>query len=94
MPQTSFAGGNDILYEYYSAIKPGKEDDYCVQSLKSIRAGINRYFRKNLGVDIAKDAMFVTTYEIFKEMVEFKYSDKGLKHPIPPFRQTDLYNLM
>ena len=35
-----------ILFDFYVSVQPQKKDDYCVQTLKCIRAGLNRYFRK------------------------------------------------
>ena len=37
---------SNILYDFYSEVKPKKEDNYSVQTLKCIRAGLNRHFRK------------------------------------------------
>ena len=82
---------NNILYDYYASIKPQKEEMYCVQTLKCIHAGLGRFFRKSLGVDIASDSMFVKANEMFKAMtVHSKRSGKGVKNSTPPISQIDL----
>ena len=82
---------NQILYEYYVSLQSQKEEEYAVQTLKCICAGLNRHFRKTLGVDIAKDAMFVKANEMFKAIkVESKKKGKGSKNSIPPISQIDL----
>ena len=61
---------NGILLDYYCAIQPqnSKQDDeqYSVQTMKCMRAALNRYFRKNRGFDIVKDPDFVRANEMFK----------------------------
>ena len=56
----------EILYKFYRSMKPQKKDGYCVQTIKCIRPGLNRYFRKERGFDISSDQEFVKANEIFK----------------------------
>ena len=73
-----------ILFEFYNSIQPQKKDDYCIQTLKCIRAGLNRYFRKERGIDIAKDSMFVRANEMLKAVqVDAKKKGLGVKNPTP-----------
>ena len=81
----------DILYEYYAAVRPQKDEDYCVQTLKCIRAALNRFFKPKLGIDITKDTRFVRANEMFKAMtVQSKRNGKGVKKSTPTITQLDL----
>ena len=85
---------NEILFDYYASLQSPKKDEYSVQTLKCIYAGLNRHFRKTLGVDIAKDAMFVKANEIFNDIqVESKKKGKGSENSIPPISQIDLVRI-
>ena len=82
-----------ILLDYYSSIQPQIKDDktYAIQTIKCIRAALNRYFRKQKGIDIVKDSEFVRSNEMFKAVcVESKKSGKGCKKSYPPISQIDL----
>ena len=35
-----------VLYDFYSEAKSRNSNDYAVQTLKCLRAGLNRHFRK------------------------------------------------
>ena len=80
-----------ILFDFYSSIQPQKKTDYSVQTLKCIRAGLNRYFRKQRGIDIAKDSMFVKANEMHKAVqVDAKKKGRGTKKPYIPITDIDL----
>ena len=82
---------NDILYDFFSSVQTQKEEQYVIQTLKCITAGLNRYFRKSLRVDIAKDAQFVKANEMLKTIqVESEKKGKGIKYSYPPISQIDL----
>ena len=82
---------DQILYDYYASLQPQKEDEYSVQTLKCIHAGLNRHFRKTLGIDIAKDSTFVRANKMFKAIqVESKKKGKGSKKKILPITPIDL----
>ena len=82
---------DSILFDFYSAIQPQKKDDYCVQTLKCIRAGLNRYFRQERGIDIAKDPMFTRANEMLKAVqVDAKKKGLGVKQKYPPISEIDL----
>ena len=83
---------NDILMEFYPAIQPIKDDeDYCVQTLKCIRSGLNRHIRKEFGWDICNDSDFVKSNEMFKAIcVEAKKKGKGVRNSYQPISPVDL----
>ena len=83
---------NDILSDFYPAIRPIKdEEEYSIQSLKCIRAGINHYIWKEKGWDICNDSQFVKANEMFKAiLVDAKKKGKGEKKSYPPISQIDL----
>ena len=94
LPQVEDIATSDldgILFEFYSSIQPQKKEDYCVQTLKCIHAGLNRYFRKERGIDIAKDTMFTCANEMLKAVqVDAKKKGLGSKKKYPPINQIDL----
>ena len=80
-----------ILFEFYNSPQPQKKDDYTVQSLKCICTGLNRYFRKERGIDIAKDSMFVKANEMLKAVqVDAKKKGLGVKRSYLPITPVDL----
>ena len=88
---------NEILLDYYCAVQPQKngendgDERYSVQSMKCMRAALNRYFRKAMGIDIVKDQEFIRCNEMFKAVcVESKKSGKGIKKSYPPITDIDL----
>ena len=73
------------------SVKPQKKDDYSVQSLKCMRSGLNRYFRKQKGIDITNDSIFVKANEMFEAVkVNAKKQGRGVKKSYPPITQIDL----
>ena len=84
---------DQVLSDYYASIQPQVKDDesYAVQTIKCIRAALNRHFRKVKGIDIVKDPVFVKSNEMFKAVcVESKKNGKGIKRSYPPISQVDL----
>ena len=81
----------EILYDFYSSVRPQTKDDYSVQSLKCLCSGINRYFRKTRGIDITNNSMFVKANEMFDAVkVNAKKQERGVKKSTPPISQIDL----
>ena len=81
----------DILSDFYSCVKPQKKDDYTVQSLKCLRSGLNRYFRKERDIDITSDALFVKANEMFEAVkVNAKKQGLGMKKLTNPISEVDL----
>ena len=82
---------NEILVDFYSSIKPVKSDDYSVQTLKCIRSGLNRWFRKERGIDISSDSLFVQANEMLQAVkVKSKKAGKGMKNSTVPITDIDL----
>ena len=82
---------NDILYDYYAAIRPQKSDQYSSQTMKCMRSALNRYFKKEKGIDIAKDTQFVKANEMFKAiLVEAKCNGKAVTRHTPSITSIDL----
>ena len=82
---------NGILCDFYSEIKPQKEEDYSVQTLKCLRSGLNRWYRKERGIDIVNDTSFVQSNEMLKAVqVESKKNGKGVRKSYPPISSIDL----
>ena len=81
---------NTTLSDYYCSVQPQKSNDenndkYSVQSMKCMRAALNRYFRKD------KDEAFIQANEMFKAVcVESKKAGKGVKKSYPPISPIDL----
>ena len=81
----------DILFDFYPSAKPIKGDNYAVQTLKCLRASLNRYFRKEKGFDITQDSPFVRANEMFKAvLVESKKTGHGVRRSTPTISQIDL----
>ena len=87
---------NEILLDYYCSVQPLKNTDdvdekYSIQTLKCMRAALNRHFRKENGIDIVKDQDFIRSNEMFKAVcVESKKAGKGVKRSYPPISPVDL----
>ena len=77
-----------ILFDFYSSILLQKKDDYSVQTLKCIRAGLNRHFRTTRGIDITKDATSVKASKMFKAIqVDAKKKQLAVKRSYPPLHK-------
>ena len=59
----------EILFNFYPSTKPLKGEHYSVQTLKCLRSGIARYYRKEKGIDITKDSPFIRANEMFKAVL-------------------------
>ena len=80
-----------ILSVFYCLIQPQSKDDYSVQSVKCIRAALNRYFHQERGFDIVKDSQFVKSNEMFKAMlVDGKKKGLAIRKSTRPISQIDL----
>lgn len=55
-----------VLLDFYSNLKKVDGGDYKLQTLKCIRAGINRYTKEHRNLDIISDLHFTRTNEMFK----------------------------
>ena len=81
----------EILFNFYPVAKPLKGEHYAVQTLKCLRSGLARYYRKTKGFDISKDSEFTRANEIFEAVcVDSKKNGKGVRKSYPPISQIDL----
>ena len=84
----------EILFAFYPAAKPIKEEFYSVQTLKCMRSGLASHFRKEKGWDIMQDPAFVKANEIFKGIsVDSKKHGKGVKQSTKTISDIDLEHL-
>ena len=82
---------SEVLFDYYSSVQPQKKDEYSVQSLKCMRAGLNRYFKKSRGIDIIADPAFVKANQMFEAVkVDAKKNGRGVKKSTPAISDIDL----
>lgn len=84
----------DILYQFYTNLRKAKGREYKLQSLKCIRAGLNRYMKEQRNLDIIKDLCFTRTNEMFKAVtVKAKKSGLGSTKSNPPIEPDDMAKL-
>ena len=81
----------EILNNFYTEAKKTNGTDYCVQSMKCIRAGINRYFKAERGLDIISNTDFVQANEMFRGVNRQKrIQGKGSTKPHAVIEKEDL----
>ena len=81
----------EILHDFYVALRPMKNKDYASQSIKCIRSGLNRYMRKEKGIDICNDKEFTRANEAFTcLLIESKKKGKGITKSHTPITEVDL----
>ena len=84
----------DLLLDFYTAVQPRKKENYCVQTLKCIRAALNIHFRGQRNLNIITDTRFVRTNEMFKGvLVEAKKGGFRVKKPTPKIPDEDLFKI-
>ena len=80
-----------ILKDFYTGVKPINGELYSIQTLKCIRAALNRYFKSHRNIDILKDSRFVEINEMFQSItVEAKKSGKGAVKSTKPIAPEEL----
>ena len=83
-----------LLDEFYCKAKPIKGENYAIQTLKCIQAGLNRYFKKNRNIDIISDPRFIMANEVFKSVaVDAKKKGMGVVKSTKPISQPDLIKI-
>ena len=81
----------DILLQFYMNVKKSDGDDYCVQSMKCIRAGINRHLKAERRIDIISSDLSVKANEMFCEVNKQRCIDgKGSVKSTPAITDEDL----
>ena len=84
----------DILLNFYLAVRPKGAGNYANQSMKCIRAALNRYFKAERGIDIIKNELFVKTNEMFRGvLVHEKKIGKGVTKSIPKIKPCDFQKI-
>ena len=81
----------DILMDFFTNLRKMDSKNYKLQSLKCIRAGINRYMKAEKGKDIISNENFVKANEMFEAVrVNAKKQGRGVKKSTPPITLIDL----
>lgn len=80
-----------ILYDFYSNLRKVDGGNYKLQTLKCIRAGINRYTKEVRNLDIINDTSFSRTNEMFKAIsTKARKLGLGSTKSTPPIEDEDL----
>ena len=83
-----------ILMQFYTDLRKEDGDLHKLSSLKCIRAGLNRHFKKQRKVDIISDPRFVDCSDIFKGVAKkCKKDGKGLVKSYPSITPDDIVDL-
>ena len=56
----------DILFRFYGDLRRTDGEEYKLQSIKCIRAGLNRHTKAKRNLDIISDVRFTQANELFK----------------------------
>ena len=81
----------DRLLQFYCDLRKTDGDTYKINSLKSIRAGLNRHFKATRGIDIVTDVRFHKANEMFDGVkVEVKKQGKGVTVSKKPISSQDM----
>ena len=80
-----------VLEDFYVNLKRIDGEDYKLQSIKCIRAGINRWTKANRNLDIISDVCFTRANEMFKGVSKIaRETGKGSTKSYPVIEQEDL----
>ena len=84
-----------VLENFYVNARTKKTGElYHTQSLKCIRAGLNRYFQEKRQINIISDSKFLQANLMFKGMqVKAKKEGKGVRHSTPTISDEDMKTL-
>ena len=81
----------EIMKDFYTNAKKIDGGDYKVQSLKCLRAGINRYMKAERGIDIIDNENFVSANQMFRGVNKQKrIQGKGSTKTTPVISDEDL----
>lgn len=84
----------DILYHFYTDLRKVDGGMYKLQTLKCLRAGINRYTKDKRNLDIIKDLSFTKTNEMFKAVTtRARKEGRGSTKNYPPIEDDDMAKL-
>ena len=80
-----------ILEEFYPNLRRANGDDYKIQSMKCICAGINRWTKSNWNIDIIGDVTYTKANEIFKGVAKIaREQGRGATKPYPVIAAEDM----
>lgn len=80
-----------IPLDFYANLKKVKGGEYKLQTLKCIRAGLNRFTKQHSNLDIINDVAFSKTNEMFKAVTtKARKSGLGSTKSTPPIELDDL----
>ena len=80
-----------ILENFYPNLRRVDGEDYKLQSIKCIRAGINRWTKSNKNCDIIQDPRFAKANEIFKGVAKIaRQTGRGSTKSYPVIEPEDL----
>ena len=84
----------DILHDFYTNARKTDGSDYCVQTMKCIRAGINRHLKAERGLDIIDNTAFTKANEMFRGVNKQKrIQGKGSTKSTPVICPEDLQTI-
>ena len=91
LDQIDMADLPEILENFYPNLRRINGEDYKLQSLKCIRAGINRWTKEHRNTDIIADVRFTKVNEIFKGVSKIaRQTGKGSTKSYPKIKYEDL----
>lgn len=83
-----------ILLDFYTDLRKVDGGMYKLQTLKCLRAGINRYTKEKRNLDIIKDVKFTKTNEMFKAVsAKARKEGRGSTKNYPPIEDDDMAKL-
>ena len=81
----------NILEDFYPNLRRVDGEEYKLQSIKCIRAGINRWTKANRNIDIINDVRFTRANEMFKGVSKIaRQNGKATTKSYPVIEQEDL----
>ena len=84
----------DILTKFYTDVCTKSGEQYQTGSFKVLRAGLNRHFKLNCGIDIVSDEKFMRANLVFDGVqVKAKKLGKGVTKSTPHISDEDLLKI-
>ena len=84
----------NVLNDFYTEARKIDGSDYCVQTMKCLRARINRYFKAERGLDIIDNPAFIKANEMFRGVNKQKrIQGKGSTKTTPVICPEDLQSI-
>lgn len=84
----------EILLNFYTDLRKVDGGQYKLQTLKCLRAGINRFTKEKRNLDIIQDVRFTRTNEMFKAVTtQARREGRGSTKSYPPIEEEDLAKL-